>query len=105
VNWVENEVRLGLSRAAAAPDYPFIPILAKECSGSAALPCFARQYQGVHDPLNDAEEFVKLLRAVLRRSPSPLSPTAAALISTLATSEPGRQTCCAPTSLRKGRTP
>jgi WD40 repeat protein len=69
VNWVESEVRLGLSRATGAPDYPFIPILAKECSGSTALPPFARQYQAVLDPLNDPEEFAKLLRAVLRRSP------------------------------------
>ena len=70
VNWVESEVRLGLSRATSAPDYPFIPILAKECSGSAALPPFARQYHGVRDPLNDVDEFAKLLRAVLRRSSS-----------------------------------
>jgi tetratricopeptide (TPR) repeat protein len=69
INWVEGEVRLGLSRARAAPDYPFIPILAKQCSGSAALPSFAREYQGVYDPLNDPDEFVKLLRAVLRPSP------------------------------------
>jgi TIR domain len=68
VNWVESEVRLGLSRATGAPDYPFIPILTKECSGS-ALPHFARQYQGVHNPLSDPEEFAKLLRAVLSRSP------------------------------------
>ena len=65
VNWVEIEVRLALSRATGAADYPFIPILAKECAGSAALPPFARQYQGVRDPLNDPEEFAKLLRAVL----------------------------------------
>ena len=38
VNWVENEVRLGLSRAAGVPDYPFIPILSRECSGTTALP-------------------------------------------------------------------
>ena len=69
VNWVESEVRLGLSRATGAPNYPFIPILAKECVGSAALPPFARQYQGVRDPLNDPDEFARLLRAVLRRSP------------------------------------
>jgi Novel STAND NTPase 1/TIR domain len=69
INWVESEVRLGLSRATGASDYPFIPILAKECAGSTALPPFARQYQGVHDPLNNPEEFAKLLRAVLRRSP------------------------------------
>jgi WD40 repeat protein len=69
VNWVESEVRLGLSRANSAADFPFIPILSKECLGSAALPPFARQYQGIHDPLNDSDEFVKLLRAVLRRAP------------------------------------
>ena len=69
VNWVESEVRLALSRAESEPDYCFIPILSKECSGSEALPPFARRYQGVHDPLNDPEEFAKLLQAVLRRSP------------------------------------
>jgi hypothetical protein len=70
VNWVESEVRLGLSRATDAPDYSFIPILSKECAGFAALPPFARQYQGVHDPLNNPDEFAKLLRTVLRRSSS-----------------------------------
>ena len=34
------------------------------------MPPFAQQYQGVHDPLNNPEEFAKLLRAVLGRSPS-----------------------------------
>jgi WD40 repeat protein len=68
VNWVESEVRLGLSRATTASNYPFIPILAKECSGSAALPPFARQFEAVRDPLNKPDELVKLLRAVLRRS-------------------------------------
>jgi WD40 repeat protein len=70
VNWVDSEVRLALSRATGAADYPFIPILSRECAGAAALPPFAQQYQGVHDPLNDPEEFAKLLRAVLGRSPS-----------------------------------
>jgi WD40 repeat protein len=68
VNWVESEVRLGLSRATTASNYPFIPVLAKECSGSAALPPFARQFEAVRDPLNKPDELVKLLRAVLRRS-------------------------------------
>jgi WD40 repeat protein len=71
VNWVESEVRLALSRAESEPDYCFIPILSKECSGSEALPPFARRYQGVHDPFNDPEEFAKLLHAVLRRSSGP----------------------------------
>jgi WD40 repeat protein len=71
VNWVESEVRLALSRAESEPDYCFIPILSKECSGSEALPPFARRYQGVHDPLNDPDELAKLLRAVLRRSSGP----------------------------------
>src|SRR5450631_3439458 len=46
VNWVESEVRLALSRATGSSQYPFIPILAKECTDAAALPAFARQYQG-----------------------------------------------------------
>lgn len=70
VNWVDSEVRLALSRAAGAADYAFIPILSRECAGAAALPPFAQQYQGVRDPLNNPEEFAKLLRAVLGRSPS-----------------------------------
>ncbi|MBR1279005.1 TIR domain-containing protein [Bradyrhizobium sp. AUGA SZCCT0283] len=70
VNWVDSEVRLALSRATGTTDYPFIPILSKECGGAAALPPFAQQYHGVHDPLNNPEEFSKLLRAVLGRSPS-----------------------------------
>jgi WD40 repeat protein len=70
VNWVDAEVRLALSRATGAADYPFIPILSRECAGAAALPPFAQQYQGVHDPLNNPEEFAKLLRAVLGRAPS-----------------------------------
>jgi WD40 repeat protein len=69
VNWVDSEVRLALSRATGAADYPFIPVLSGECAGAAALPPFAQQYQGVHDPLNNPEEFAKLLRAVLGRSP------------------------------------
>jgi hypothetical protein len=64
VNWVESEVRLALSRVTGAADYPFIPILSRECAGAAALPPFAQQYQGVRDPLNNPEEFAKLLRAV-----------------------------------------
>ena len=69
MNWVNSEVRLALSRATSAVDYPFIPILSRESAGAAALPPFAQQYQGVHDPLNNPEEFAKLLRAVLGRSP------------------------------------
>lgn len=70
VNWVDSEVRLALSRATGTADYPFIPILSRECADAAALPPFAQQYQGVHDPLDNPDEFAKLLRAVLGRSPS-----------------------------------
>jgi hypothetical protein len=69
VNWVDSEIRLALSRAVGAADYPFIPILSRECAGAAALPPFAQAYQGVHDPLNEPAEFAKLLRAVLGLSP------------------------------------
>ncbi|MBY3335288.1 TIR domain-containing protein [Rhizobium laguerreae] len=70
VNWVENEVELGLSRA-TRDKIPFIPILAKE-TPSAALPPFARRYQAVRDPLNDAGEFAKLLAAVLQTGKPPI---------------------------------
>jgi WD40 repeat protein len=65
INWVENEVRLGLSRSTGSNGIPFIPILTKHSVGSTALPPFARQYQGVRDPLENLEEFDKLIRAVL----------------------------------------
>ncbi|MBY3219499.1 toll/interleukin-1 receptor domain-containing protein, partial [Rhizobium laguerreae] len=70
VNWVDNEVRLGLSRA-TRDKIPFIPILAKE-TPSAALPPFARQYQAVRDPLNDAGELSKLIVAILRTGEPPV---------------------------------
>jgi WD40 repeat protein len=70
VNWVENEVRLALSRSVADDSFPFIPILAKESVGSSALPPFARQYHATRDPLNDLEEFAKFLKAVLGQGAS-----------------------------------
>lgn len=73
VNWVDSEVRLALSRATGATDYPFIPILSPECAGAAALPPFAQQYQGVNDPLNNPQEFAKLLLAVLGRLPGEIA--------------------------------
>lgn len=74
-NWVERELRLALSRAATSPDFPIIPILAKEApkrggSTHAVLPPFARQYHAVSDPLGDPDAFTKLLRAVLSPSAS-----------------------------------
>src|SRR5262249_2204275 len=69
MNWVDSEVRLALSRATDGQDYPFIPILSSGCAGAVALSPFSQQYQGVHDPLNNPEEFAKLLRAVLGRLP------------------------------------
>ncbi|SRR5712691_5499400 len=49
VNWVEAEVELAISRATKSPEFPFIPIIAKESEGSNALPAFARRYHGVRD--------------------------------------------------------
>jgi len=63
VNWVEAEVDLALSRATTSPEFLFIPIIAKESAGSAALPAFARRYQGVFDPLSDSNELAKLVKA------------------------------------------
>jgi formylglycine-generating enzyme required for sulfatase activity len=63
VNWVEAEVELAISRATKSPEFPFIPIIAKESEGSNALPAFARRYHGVRDPLNDSGELSKLIKA------------------------------------------
>jgi len=67
MNWVEAEVDLAISRANTGKPSPllFIPALAAESRGSAALPPFAKRYQGVRDPLGDGEELGKLLKAVL----------------------------------------
>ncbi|HKD70024.1 MAG TPA: TIR domain-containing protein [Candidatus Binataceae bacterium] len=66
INWVEREVRLGLSRATAGNGvFPFIPILAASSEGSSALPGFARQFQGVRDLENRPDEFQKLMAALL----------------------------------------
>ena len=64
MNWVENEVSLGLRRATADNSFPFIPILAQKSTAS-ALPPFAALYQAVRDPLHDPGEMEKLIKAVL----------------------------------------
>jgi formylglycine-generating enzyme required for sulfatase activity len=69
VNWVEQEVRLALSRAAASNgQFSFIPILAAQVETSTALPGFVRQFQGVWDVENRPDEFQKLLAAVLGKA-------------------------------------
>lgn len=67
INWVDSEVRVALSRARSDSDYPFIPILSKQCSGSDALPAFVRQYHGVIDVEHNPEELSKLIRAATRQ--------------------------------------
>ena len=63
VNWVESEVRLGLSRATGS-SFPFIPILAQKVLPE-ALPPFAWQYHAARDPLNDVAELSKIVEAAL----------------------------------------
>ncbi|TBB38567.1 TIR domain-containing protein [Rhizobium ruizarguesonis] len=70
VNWVDNEVRLGLSRA-TRDRIPFVPILSHGI-GSAALPPFARLYEAVRDPLNDANELARLVAGVLQTGTPPV---------------------------------
>src|SRR5215831_4296328 len=67
INWVDREVRVALSRATEEKNYPFIPVLASKIPPS-SLPPFARQFQGVDDPLKNEAELVKLLQAVLGSS-------------------------------------
>jgi monovalent cation:H+ antiporter-2, CPA2 family len=67
MNWVDAEIDLALSRATTSNPSPllFIPVLAAEVKGFAALPAFAKRYQGVRDPLSDAAELAKLIKAIL----------------------------------------
>ena len=67
VNWVEAEVRLGLSRAISGNGhrFPFIPIFADRAVDPEVLPSFARQFQGVRDVETNPDEFQKLVGAVL----------------------------------------
>jgi hypothetical protein len=74
INWVDREVRLGLTRAApgnGSVRYPFIPILSEGSGGAAALPGFASLYQGVGDATRDAGELQKLVEAALDLGRSP----------------------------------
>jgi hypothetical protein len=68
VTWVRREVRLALVHATDSDHYPFIPILADD-SVLPQLPDFARQHQGVTDPLARPAEMEKLLRAILGEAP------------------------------------
>jgi hypothetical protein len=67
INWVEAEVRLGLSRAVAGNGqrFPFIPILASGAKSLDSLPGFALQFQGVREIEINPDEFQKLIAAVL----------------------------------------
>jgi len=69
VDWVRREVRLALTRSTSVAGYPFIPVFAPESAGETDLPPFARQHQGVRDPLGDPGAMAKLLRAVLGLEP------------------------------------
>lgn len=64
VNWVEREVRLGLSCATGDQPIPFIPALAPGIK-SGSLPPFARQHQSVRDPLGNPDALLELIRAIL----------------------------------------
>lgn len=65
VNWVDREVRLGLSRATGENSIPFIPIRASQDIDWDALPPFARQFHGVTDPLKDNDALEQLISAAL----------------------------------------
>ncbi|SEA17161.1 TIR domain-containing protein [Rubrimonas cliftonensis] len=70
-NWVEREVRVGLSRATGDGAIPFVPALAPGVA-SRALPPFARQHQAVRDPLGDDQALADLVRAALGRADAPV---------------------------------
>jgi hypothetical protein len=65
INWVDMEVQVALTRAVSEESFLFIPAFAPSSAGAAALPPFAKLYQGVQDPLNIPDELDKLIKAVL----------------------------------------
>ena len=65
VNWVWDEVSVALDRAHQDSAYPLIPILAKGTDAK-ALPSFLSQFQCFTGVEESPEEFLKLLRGVLR---------------------------------------
>jgi TIR domain len=67
INWVDREVRVGLSRATGVNAIPFIPIIGGPAVEVAALPPFAQQFQGVRDPLGNETELAHLIKAALSR--------------------------------------
>ena len=73
LNWVENEVRLGLSRATGNQNFAFVPILSREVRSSSVLPAFARQFQVVRDPLNDEKALAALVKAAIESRSIPNS--------------------------------
>ncbi len=68
--WVTREVRLALSQAVDRPDFRFVPVFARDPSAADGLPTFARQYQGVIDPLGDPGAMQALLAAVTSQEPA-----------------------------------
>ncbi|MGD9916013.1 MAG: TIR domain-containing protein [Rhizobiaceae bacterium] len=70
VNWVEREVRIGLSRATGEDAIPFVSVLANDSVSTSALPAFAQQHQSVTDPLGNEQELQRLVAALLVRKPA-----------------------------------
>ena len=65
VNWVDAEVRLGISRSVQLrSSFPFIPVIAA-AADSSALPGFVRQYQAIKDIEGTPSAFTNLLSVVL----------------------------------------
>lgn len=63
VNWVENEVNLGISHSTSRK-IPFVPVLSAAAEGSRSLPPFARMFQAVRDPLRNAQALAQLFDAI-----------------------------------------
>jgi TIR domain len=65
INWVENEVRVAISRAATDKTFVFVPIVDAKAANLKALPAFAKEYTAIRDPLNNEEALASLIGAAI----------------------------------------
>jgi len=75
VNWVDAEVGVALDRATTGAKIPFIPIRASDDVDWDRLPPFARQFQGLTDPLGDVAALAQLIAAATGQGRAPVAVT------------------------------
>ena len=65
VNWVNQEITLGMARTEKQPDFPFIPILSKQIKEGTSLPSFVSCHNAIQAPEDDTNQLEQLLQSIL----------------------------------------